>query len=60
MLEKNKISSRKNKRFDFKNSLHPCSGSNPDTCTYFTLDYWNRSLYHRAILTVREMDWPCW
>lgn len=58
---KKKISlSRKTKKFDYKNSQSPCSDSNPDTCTYLTLDYWNRLLYHCAILSVSEIDWACW
>lgn len=48
----------KTKRFDYENSLRPCCDSNPDSCTYFTLHYANRLLYHCAILFVSELEWP--
>lgn len=32
--------------FDYGNSLRPRRDSNPDPCTYVTLDHADRSLYH--------------
>lgn len=60
LLEKNPHLAEKTKRFDYENSLRPCSDSNPDPCIYFTLHCANRLLYHCAILSVGRMDWPYW
>lgn len=48
----------KNKKGSTMNSLRPLSDSNPDPCTYFTLNYVRRPLYHCAILSVSEMNRP--
>lgn len=48
------------KRLDDGNSLCPCRDLIPNPCTYFTLDYADRSLYHWAIQSLSTMHWPYW
>lgn len=58
--KKTPFQSKKTKKGSTMNSLRPWSDSNPDPCTYFTLNYVHRPLYQCAILSVSEMDRPYW
>ena len=48
----------KTKKGSTINSLRPWSDSNPDPCTYFTLNYVRRPVYNCTILSVSEMNRP--